>query len=257
LSLLDCTPLEHLGNSGHALPKGEKTMYSHRIVAKTFGVFFILTFLSYGVGTSLIDAIINTPDFLSHVYAEKTTLVIGIILTGLVHSFMNIGLPVIMLPILKPYNEHLTYGYLCAAFLATTILAVGSIFSLLLLPLSEEYAKADVTQAQTIETVGYLLKEGGYYSYHMGMAMWSIGGLMLVALLYESNLIPRTLSAGGFIGYLFLVTGSTMALFQQSNVVEVVSVIPGGLFEITLSIWLIIKGFNTSAIALDVVLINA
>jgi hypothetical protein len=48
-----------------------------------------------------------------------------------------------------------------------------------------------------------------------------------------------------------------MALFQQSNVVEVVSVIPGGLFEITLSIWLIIKGFNTSAIALDVVLINA
>jgi hypothetical protein len=97
LSLLDCTPLEHLGNSGHALPKGEKTMYSHRIVAKTFGVFFILTFLSYGIGTGLIDAIINTPDFLSHVYADKTTLVIGIILTGLVHSFMNIGLPVIML----------------------------------------------------------------------------------------------------------------------------------------------------------------
>ncbi|MFT5505214.1 MAG: hypothetical protein ACI845_002737 [Gammaproteobacteria bacterium] len=103
-------------------------MNSYKTEARTFGIFFILAFLSYGIGSGLIESIINTPDFLSHVYANKTMIVIGVILVALIHSFLNIGLPVIMLPILKPYNPYRAYGYLSTAILATTILAVGAIF---------------------------------------------------------------------------------------------------------------------------------
>jgi len=167
---------------------------------------------------------------------------------ALIHSFVNIGLPVIVLPILKPYNWYLAYGYLSAAILATGILAVGTIFLLMLLPLSEEYAKASTALIPNIEVISILLKKGGYYSYHMGMALWSVGGLMFVSLLYKSKLIPRLISVWGFIGYLFLLSGSVVLLLEHNSTVEVVSVIPGGLFEITLSIWLIVKGFNSSAV---------
>ncbi len=221
-------------------------MNSHKIAARVFGVFFILTFLSYGVGSGLIDSIIATPDFLSNVYANQIQIVIGGILMALIHTFLNIGLPIIVLSILKPYNRYLAYGYLCSAIIATVILSVGAIFLLLLVPLSEEYVKAGPATISNIEIMSTLLKKGGFIAYHIGMALWSLGGLMFVSVLYKSKLIPRLMSVWGIFGYLFLVSGSISELFEHNEVIEIVSVIPGGLFEITLSLWLIIKGFNSS-----------
>lgn len=225
-------------------------MNSHKIAARTFGIFFILTFLSYGIGSGLIDSIISTPDFLSNVYTNQLQIIIGVVLMALVHTFLNIGLPIIVLPILKPHNKYLAYGYLSAAIAATVILAVGTIFLLLLLPLSGEFVKASSLAIQNIEIIGSLLKKGGFFSYHMGMALWSIGGLMFVSVLYKSKLIPRSMSVWGIIGYIFLLSGSILELLEHNDIVEIASVIPGGLFEVTLSIWLIIKGFNSSAIDL-------
>ena len=52
----------------------------HRTAARLFGVFFILTFLSYGIGGSLIQTIVDEPDFLSLVYSNESTIVTGAIL---------------------------------------------------------------------------------------------------------------------------------------------------------------------------------
>jgi hypothetical protein len=45
-----------------------------------------------------------------------------------------------------------------------------------------------------------------------------------------------------------LLLGSISEMFGHNDIIEIVSVIPGGLFEITLSVWLIVKGFNLAAI---------
>ena len=71
---------------------------------------------------------------------------------------------------------------------------------------------------------------------------------MFVSVLYTSKLIPRPMSVWGIIGYVFLLLGSIFEIFGHNDIVEIVSVIPGGLFEITLSIWLIVKGLNPSVI---------
>jgi len=175
-------------------------------------------------------------------------MVIGVVLMALVHTFLNIGMPVIMLPILKPYNRYLAYGYLSAAIAATVTLAIGAIFLLLLLPLSQEFVNASSVTIPNIEIMGMLLKKGSFFSYHMGMALWSIGGLMFVSVLYTSKLIPRAMSVWGIVGYIVLLSGSISEMLAHNDIVEIVSVIPGGLFEITLSVWLIVKGFNVSAI---------
>ncbi|MFC1669190.1 hypothetical protein ACFL20_02280 [Spirochaetota bacterium] len=81
-------------------------MNSNKIAARIFGIFFILTFLSYGIGSGLIESIIKTSDFLSNVNTNQAQVVVGVILMALVHTFLNIGMPVIALPILKPYNRY-------------------------------------------------------------------------------------------------------------------------------------------------------
>jgi hypothetical protein len=223
-------------------------MNTHKTAARMFGIFFIVTFLSYGIGSGLIDSVITTQDFLANVNVNQTQVVIGVVLMALVHTFLNIGMPIIMLPILKPYNIHLAYGYLSAAIAATVTLEVGAVCVLLLLPLSDVYVNASSVTIPNIEIIGMLLKKGSFFGYHMGMALWSLGGLMFVSLLYTSKLVPRTMSVWGMIGYVVLLLGSISEMFAHNDIIEIVSVIPGGLFEITLSVWLIVKGFNISAI---------
>ena len=224
-------------------------MDSYRNAARMFGIFFILTFLSYGIGSGLILSIVNVPDFLSNVYSNQTQIVVGVILMALVHTYANIALPILMLPILRTNYKYLAYGYLSSAIAATIILVVGTLFLLLLLPLSEQYVNAGSNLISNFEIMGILLKKGGFYAYNMGMAIWSIGGLMFVSALYKSKLIPRAMSIWGIIGYIVLVFGSVLEIYGHHEVVEIVSVIPGGLFEITLSIWLIVKGFDKSVVA--------
>ena len=221
-------------------------MHSHKAAARVFGIFFILTFLSYGIGSGLVDSVVSSPNYLSNIHTNKITVLVGVILMALVHTFFNIGLPVIMLPILKPFNRYLTYGYLSAAIAATVVLVIGAIFLLLLLPLSDEFVKAGSITASNYESMGILLKKGGAFSYQLGMALWGLGGLLFVSLLYISRLVPRLFSYWGFIGYIVFVSGTILELFGNS--VGVILSIRGGLFEIFLSFWLIVKGFNSSVI---------
>ena len=219
-------------------------MNTDKIAARTFGIFFLIAFLSYGIGSGLVESIVNVPDFLSNISGNKATIIIGVILMALIHTIVNIGLAVIMLPILKPFNKTLSYGYLSAAIIASVVLVVGALFLLLLIPLSDEYVEFGTTDISTFEIIGSVLKKGGYFSYQIGMAIWGFGGLLFCSLLYHSMLVPRYLSIWGFLGYIVFISGTIFELFGYT--IGVLLSIPGGLFEISLSMWLIVKGFNVS-----------
>jgi hypothetical protein len=217
---------------------------THKKSARVFGFFFISAFLSYGIGSGLIESVANVPDLLPNISENKATIIIGVILMSIIHTIVNIGLPVILLPILKPFNKSLTYGYLSAVITATVIVASGAIFFLLLIPLSDEYVKLDAMDVSNLKITAIILKKGGYFSYQIGMAIWGFGGLLFCSLLYQSKLVPRLMTIWGFIGYIVFISGTILELFGFK--VGVLLSIPGGLFEIYLSLWLIIKGFDVS-----------
>jgi hypothetical protein len=212
--------------------------------AKLFGIFFIITFLAYGVGTGIVESIIGKPDMLAQIFADKTNLVIGALLMSVVHTLMNIGLVVIMFCVIKPFNKSLSYGYLGAGLGATVLLAVGAIFLLLLVPLSEIHSASLDSGNAGFGSLAIVLSKGNFYAYQMGMSIWGMGGLMLSYVLFKSILVPRVISVALAIGYLVFITGTIAELFGYP--IGVTLSIPGGLVEIILSIWLIIKGFDYS-----------
>ena len=220
-------------------------MNTHKTAARIFGVLFLISFLAYGTGTALIQSIVGAPDILSHVYASQTLIVVAALLMGVIHTVTNIGLPVVLRPVLKPRNETLYLGYLSAAIVATVSLLVGVVFLLLLLPLSDAYVKSVSAVAGQAETMAILLREANYYSYQIGMAIWSLGGLVFCSMLYRYRLIPRLVSVWGVAGYAVFLSGCILAIFGRDF--GLIHTAPGALFEVFLSLWLIVKGFNSNA----------
>jgi hypothetical protein len=227
----------------------EKKMNTHKTAARIFGVLFLTSFLAYGTGTAVIQSIVSAPDILSNVHASTTLIVVSAILMGVVHTVTNIGLPVVLRPVLKPRNETLYFGYLSAAIVATVSLLVGVIFLLLLVPLSDAFMRSGSSVTGQYETMATLLREANYYSYNFGMAIWSLGGLMFCSILYQYKLIPRLISVWGVVGYTVFLAGCILAIVGLDF--GLIHTAPGALFEVFLSLWLIVKGFNSSALVYE------
>jgi hypothetical protein len=218
---------------------------SSKTIARSFGIFFLAGYVAYALGNILVQSIINSPDVLINIYNNKTIVIVGAILMSIVETFFNMGLVVIILPTLKKYSKIATYGYLSAAIMATVMLVFGSIFLLLLIPLSDEFVKAGTAIIPYFQTLSIICERGNYFAYQIGMAIWGLGGLLFCYLLYQSKLVPRQISVWGYIGYIIFISGTILELFGYN--VGLLFDIPGGLFEVVLSIWLIAKGFNSTA----------
>jgi hypothetical protein len=220
-------------------------MNSNKIAARTFGIAFLIGYISYGLGFGLLNSLINSPGSLAVIFNLKYQVIFQAAIMMAVFAPVNIVLGVIMTPIFKPYNQPLAYGYLSAAIASTVLLIVGAIFLLLSIPLSEEFVKVGAGDTKNLELLFTLCKKANFFSYQIAMVIWGLGGLIFSYLLFVSKIVPRWLSIWGIIGYVIFISGAFFALFGIS--IDVILDIPGGLFEIFLSFWFIIKGFDMSS----------
>jgi len=213
--------------------------YATPTAARLFGSLFVVSFLAYGIGSSMVQSVVSRPEILESVAANPGLVVAGVLLMGVLHTVANIGLAAVLLPILKPHNPVLAYAYFGAALIATAILAVGAVFLFLLVPLSEDLPADGVGTADTLAGV---LSMGGFVSYQLGMAIWGAGGLMLCVALYQAGLVPRAMSIFGMVGYLVFIGGTVAELFGYELGLYLSAM--GGLFELALSLWLFVRGFR-------------
>ena len=81
--------------------------------------------------------------------------------------------------------------------------------------------------------------------------MPAMNDLLLGSLLYQSRLVPRVLPLLGFIGAALLVASDIAVLFGLSGQhapVSALAALPVALFEFSLGVWLVVKGFKPSPI---------
>ncbi len=221
-------------------------MNTYRKAGITYGILFILSFLSYGIGSSIVDSLTKDPQNLANVGTNQGSMMIGFVLMALVHSVVTVASAIVLLPILKKFNQILSYCYFSGAMMENVLLTVGGIAAFLILPLSIQFTEMGASAPSYYESLAQLFYKGYFYTYQVGMAIWGIGGLALTFILIQSRLVPRFLAIWGFVGYMIHATGAVMELFGLPY--STYFIIPGGLFEITFSLWMIIKGFNQAAL---------
>ena len=230
-------------------------MNSYRKTAIFVGIFFLAGYVILLPGGFLVDPILDAPDYLINVSAHIPRVIIGMFLE-FINTAAVVGIAVLMFPMLKEQNEVLALGYAGSRIVESAILLVGHIFLLLLIALSQEYVKAGDSDTSYFQTVGTLCIAERGLTFRMVMIVVSLGALMFYYLLYQSKLIPRFISVWGLIGAPLSLAGGVIAIFGYRARVSMptptmILGLPIMLNEILLGIWLIVKGFNPSAITFD------
>jgi hypothetical protein len=195
---------------------------SVRRTARIVGVLFLAGFLTYGVGNLIATGIVDSDD-----RSDSTALFVTGIALMLLNSAFVIGIGVLMLPILRAHNTAIAAGYLGTRIFEGVVLAIG-VVSLVVV--------ADSAAAIHANSVSYNVAEAGL----------GIGSLFFCALLFRTGLVPRFLAVWGFIGYACFAVGNLLELFGVAGA-GLVGAIPGGLFELTFGVWLIARGFASTA----------
>jgi hypothetical protein len=123
---------------------------------------------------------------------------------------------------------------------------------LLLLALGHAYVQAGVPDLSGFQALGTVLLRGEAIE-SVSQIVFPLGGLMFYFMLYQTQLTPRWLSGWGLVAALLWLATSlsvTLGLIAgQMSTIQVVLALPIGVQEMVLAVWLIVKGFNPSAIA--------
>ncbi|UGV41404.1 DUF4386 domain-containing protein [Methanococcoides orientis] len=214
--------------------------------ARIVGILFITATVAYSLGVILLDPILGASDYLTIASGNENQMMIGSLLV-LIDAVAVAGIGIMIYPILKKHSESLALGYAGARIAEGVLFIVNVIAILTLLALSQDFVKAGSPDASYYQTFGTILLAAGDLAFLFGFAVaFTISALILNYLLYRSNLVPRWLSGWGFAGAALL---WVYYLLQPFNI-DLLGIlfIPIAVQEMVFAVWLIVKGFNPSAI---------
>lgn len=214
---------------------------SDRMGAMTAGIFFLVAMFSSLVGGLMIESY-TIPDFLTSIYGHGGMVKLGVYLE-LVNGISVIGIVACIYPFLKRYNERLALGYAGLRIIEALACIAAAAVPMIYLSMSEAYQQTGFSSATDIRMMGELLI--GLRSSITGLLVpifFAGGALVFYAMLYISKLVPRFLSAWGFIAAIPVIILNTIDI---STELQMVLAFPIILNEITLGIYQIVKGVRT------------
>jgi hypothetical protein len=215
------------------------------------GILFIAA-TAPGFLALLLPQILDAPDALSKIAANEPAVFARALLVFIM-GWAGAAIGISMYPILRRHNEGLALGAAGFRIIEGALTSINAVLILLLVTLSREFIKAGPADLAQFQNLGTLLAEARVWVRDVAaLPAWCIGAYLYYALFYKTRLVPRWLSVWGLVGITLTVAASILVLFRQIaplSTVHLLMTLPIAPQEMVLAIWLIVKGFNRSAIA--------
>jgi hypothetical protein len=217
---------------------------SYRTTARVAGALFIAATAAGLSAIPLWQPVIDADDPLIQASLSASRVATGALLV-LIMGIAVVAIPIAIYPVLRQFSERLALGYVVARTIEGVTNVIFALTGLTLAALGQELAGA-ATPSGSHETIGSLLlavHDG--ILYEVLPIVFGLSALILNYALYSARLVPRWLSAWGFIGgALFLLSGVLAAYGLDRSWTTNVFAPPIGLQEMAFAAWLIVRGFN-------------
>ena len=223
-------------------------MNTYRKTAMIVGTLYIMATVASSLTVIILSPILAAPDYLVRVSTNEFQVIMAVILM-LVDVFGVVGISIMLYPILKKHVEAIAVGYTAARIIEGVLFIVYVVGILSLLTLSQEFVKAGAPDASHFQTSGTVLRTASDWAFSLGLRFaFGLSALLLNYSLYQTKLIPRWLSGWGFVGAIFTFALLFLEFFNIMNSVEFLDAVIA-VQEMVFAVWLIVKGFNPTAIA--------
>lgn len=224
-------------------------------IARTFGVWFLLTWV-FGIASRvLLDPAYNDPGFLMGAGSDFR------VQLGAVFDFLliiaNIATAVVLYPIVKRQSEVGALGYVTARIMESAFIMVGLLSLVALVTLRQDLGGATGADAAALEATGSSLVTVYKFAFLFGpgLVVGFGNGLILGWLMYRSGLVPRRLAMLGLVGGPSLMIAFVLVLFgvvETGSAGQLLFSLPEVVWEAALPIYCLWKGFRSSpVISLD------
>ena len=162
----------------------------------------------------------------------------------------NIGTALTLYPTLKRGSDVLTLGYVAARLTECGLISVGIIA---LMALNTMRLTAGAADPATLIVAGQALVAIHDWTFRLGPGVVvGVGnGLILGYLMWKTRLVPRAMSILGLVGGpAMLIAGVAVLLgyIEAGSTFQAVATIPEFFWELSLGIWLLVKGFDAKAL---------
>jgi Domain of unknown function (DUF4386) len=219
-------------------------------VATIVGILFLVQMITASVSHSAILVPLLFGDNFLAAISDNSNMVILAMLLDFVCGASVFGIGVILFPILKKHSETIALWHVGLRLNEWVMLTISGIFLLTLVAISKEYVVTAIPEHSYLQVLAnHILKARGYTKILMLLG-FCLSASMFYYLLFKSKLLPRFISIWGLIGVLLLSVEVVSNIYGHS-IGGIMIMLPMGLNEIFLGIWLIVKGFNQSAVNPD------
>jgi len=217
------------------------SMTTHRTTSLAAGALYLLTFVS--IPTLALYVPVRDPNFIVGGGPDTGVFVGGIL--ELIVALAGIGTAIALYPVVKRQNEAVALGFIASRVLEAGAIVVGVACLLSVVTLRQAGAGAGAL------VIGQALVAMYDRMFLLGQSfMPAVNALLLGSLLYQSRLVPRALPLLGLIGAPLLVASDAAVLFGvigRTSAPAALAALPIALWELSLGVWLVVKGFNPSS----------
>lgn len=165
-------------------------------------------------------------------------------LLGILSGLTSIVIATMLLPIFKRYSFNLAFMYFAFSILNFIAISVDNISVLSMLELSQQYVKSGADEAHVLKTMGSIFYKKHWWTHYLSLLISCFPVFVLYYTFYVSKLIPRSISVFGIIAVIFMFIEILSSIFGHG--IGMNMLLPIGLVQLFLPIWLIFKGLNSS-----------
>ncbi len=205
--------------------------------------------LSLAAGVLYVLTFVAIPAFALYAPARNPNYIIGpgpdngIIFGGILEiivALAGIGTAVALYPVVKRQGEAYALGFVGARTLEAATIFAGVVCLMTMVTLRQSGAGAEgLVMGRALLAM--------YDWFHLGQGLIpAINAVLLGSLLYRARLVPRILPTLGFIAAPLLVANTIILMFGITGpalTLTTLGVIPIAVWEFSLGVWLVVKGF--------------